>query len=102
MYACVCAQSRPALCNPKDCRLPGSSFHGFSLQEYWSGLPCPPPGDLPDSGVKLVSPKSPELQVDSLPQSHRGSASTDLKNKQNHIMYLEKANCKTMSKGTSK
>ena len=27
---------------------PGSSLHGFSRQEYWSGLPCPPPGDLPD------------------------------------------------------
>ena len=28
---------------------------GFSRQEYWSGLPCPPPGDLPDPGIKLVS-----------------------------------------------
>ena len=28
---------------------------GFSRQEYWSGLPCPPPGDLPDPGIK---PKS--------------------------------------------
>ena len=28
---------------------------GFSRQEYWSGLPCPPPDDLPDSGVELVS-----------------------------------------------
>ena len=28
----------------------------FSRQEYWSGLPCPPPGDLPDPGIKLVSP----------------------------------------------
>jgi len=27
----------------------------FSRQEYWSGLPCPPPGDLPDLRVKLVS-----------------------------------------------
>ena len=29
---------------------------GFSRQEYWSGLPCPPPGDLPDPGIDLVSP----------------------------------------------
>ena len=43
---------------------PGSSVHGFSRQEYWSGLPCPPPGDLPDPGIK---PRSPALQVDSLP-----------------------------------
>ena len=28
---------------------------GFSRQEYWSGLPCPPPGDLPDAGIKSVS-----------------------------------------------
>ena len=29
---------------------------GFSKQEYWSGLPCPPPGDLPDPGIKPWSP----------------------------------------------
>ena len=31
---------------------------GFSRQEYWSGLSCPPPGDLPDPGIELVSLKS--------------------------------------------
>ena len=35
----------------------------FSRQEYWSGSPCPPPGDLPNPGNK---PRSPTLQVDSL------------------------------------
>ena len=46
------------LCNPMDCRLPGSSVHGFSKQEYWSGLPFPSPGekDLPDPGIKPASP----------------------------------------------
>ena len=34
---------------------------GFSRQEYWSGLPCPPPGDLPDPGVISVSLPSPAL-----------------------------------------
>ena len=34
---------------------------GFSRQEYWSGLPCPPPGDLPDPGIKPTSLKSPSL-----------------------------------------
>ena len=29
---------------------------GFSRQEYWSGLPCPPPGDFPDPGVEPTSP----------------------------------------------
>ena len=34
---------------------------GFFRQEYWSGLPCPPPGDLPDPGIKPVSLMSPAL-----------------------------------------
>ena len=34
---------------------------GFSRQEYWSGLSCPPPGDLSDPGIKLTSLKSPAL-----------------------------------------
>ena len=34
---------------------------GFSRQEYWSGLPCPPQGDLPDSGIGPESLKSPAL-----------------------------------------
>jgi len=34
---------------------------GFSRQEYWSGLPCPPPGDLPDPGIEPVSLPSPAL-----------------------------------------
>ena len=37
---------------------------GFTSQEYWSGLPCPPPGDCPNPGIE---PGSPALQVDSLP-----------------------------------
>ena len=35
----------------------------FSRQEYWNGLPCPPPGDLPNPGIKLESPVFPALQV---------------------------------------
>ena len=37
---------------------------GFSRKEYWSGLPCPPPGDLPNQEIE---PGSPALQADSLP-----------------------------------
>ena len=33
---------------------------GFPRQEYWNGLPCPPPGDLPDLAIE---PRAPELQV---------------------------------------
>ena len=43
---------------------------GFSRQEYWDGLPCPPPGDLPNPGIEPISPA---LQVDSLPLSHQES-----------------------------
>ena len=39
-------------------------FMGFSRQEYWSGLACPSPGDLPHPGIK---PRSPALQADSSP-----------------------------------
>ena len=42
---------------------------GFSRQEYQSGLPFPSPGDLPNPGIK---PRSPELQVDSLPSEPAG------------------------------
>ena len=31
-------------------------FMGFSRQEYWSGLPCPPPGDLSDPGIEITVP----------------------------------------------
>ena len=37
---------------------------GVSRQEYWSGLPCPPPGDLPNLGIEA---ESPTLQADALP-----------------------------------
>ena len=43
------------------CQAPPSM--GFSRQEYWSGLPFPSPGDLPDSGIK---PRSPKLPTDTL------------------------------------
>ena len=46
---------------------------GFSRQEYWSGLPFLSPGDLPDPGIKPVSPA---LQADSWPLSHLGSIPT--------------------------
>ena len=46
---------------------------GFSRQEYWSGLPCPPPGDLTDPGIEPASPVAPALWATSLPLSHWGS-----------------------------
>ena len=44
----------------------------FPRQEYWSGLPCPPPWDLPNPRIELVSLAPPLLQVDSLLLSHWG------------------------------
>ena len=48
-------QSCLTLCNSMDCGLPGSQSMGFYRQEYWSGLPFPSPGDLPDLGIKSGS-----------------------------------------------
>ena len=45
---------------------------GFFGQEYWSGLPFPPPGDLPNSGIEPESPMSPALQAYSLPPELSG------------------------------
>ena len=55
-------QSCLTLCEPMDCvacQAPLSM--GFSRQKYWSGLPCPLPGDLPNPGIKPTSPASPAL-----------------------------------------
>ena len=52
------------LCNPWTVAHQAPLSTEFSRQEYWSGLPFPSPGDLPDPGIK---PGSPALQADSLP-----------------------------------
>ena len=73
IHMCVDAkllQACPSLCDPMDCSPPGHQAPlsmGFSRQEYWSGLPCPPPGNLPHPGTEPTSPVSSALQVDSLP-----------------------------------
>ena len=50
--ACTCALLCAALWTSA-CQAPLS--RGFSRQEYWSGLPCPPPGNLPNPGIESVS-----------------------------------------------
>ena len=62
-------QSCLTLCDPVDCSPPGPLSMEFSRQEYWSELPCPPPGELPDPGIE---PRSPALQADSLPSETPG------------------------------
>ena len=72
---------------------PGTVAHqaplsmGFSWQEYWSGLPCPSLGDLPDPGIEPTSPASPELQVDSLLLSYQGSLCTYVKHTNNIVQW---------------
>ena len=61
-YACSVLQSCLTLCDPMDCSRPGSPSMGFSRQEYWSGLPFPPLGDLPSPGIEPTSPVSPALR----------------------------------------
>ena len=62
---CVCvrtrarAQSCPILCDPMDCNPSGPLSMEFPRQEYWSGLPFPPPGDLPNPEVSTLSPVFP-------------------------------------------
>ena len=67
--ACLVAQSCPTLCNPMDCSPPGSPVHGILPARILEGLPCSPPGDLPDP---CIEPTSPTLQVDSLPSETPG------------------------------
>ena len=74
IYACVlsyfsCGQLFPTLWAVA---LQAPLSMGFSRQEYWSGLPCPLLGILPDPRIKPVSPAAPALQAASLPLSHQG------------------------------
>ena len=65
MIMCVCMCSVTKSCSTLwtpwtvACQAPLSM--GFSRQEYWSGLPFPSPGDLPNPGIKFTSPESPAL-----------------------------------------
>ena len=58
---------------------------GFSRQQYWSGLPFPFSEDLPDPEIK---PRSPALQVDSLPFELQGSPIIMTLNKQDYLRVI--------------
>ena len=57
----LCAQSCSNLCNPCTLACQALLSMEFSRQEYWNGLPCPTPGDLPDPGVEPLSLAFPAL-----------------------------------------
>ena len=90
IYMHAVSQLRPTLCDPTDCSTPGCSVHVTFQARHWSGLPFPPPGDLPNPGIKAVSPA---LQVDSLLLSHQGSIKmcifpkVDLQNQCNPLKF---------------
>ena len=75
-YCCFYAAAAQSLSRVRLCVTPWTAARqaplsmGFSRQEYWSGLPCRPPGDLPNPGTK---PRSRALQADSLLLNHQGS-----------------------------
>ena len=60
---CSVAQVCPTLCDPWTAALQAPLSIGFSRREHWSGLPCPPPGGLPNPGIKA---RAPALREDSL------------------------------------
>ena len=65
------AKSCPTLATPWTVACQASLSMGFSRQEYWSGLPFPSPGALPDPGIES---RSPALQTDSLPTELQGKS----------------------------
>ena len=91
----VTMKSCPTLCNPMD-----SSLHqappsmGFSRQEYWSGLPFPSPGNLPNPGIK---PRSLTLQTDALPSEPPGKSNND-KRKPNSVKTVAEVQSKCLGK----
>ena len=61
-------------------------FLGFSSQEYWSGLPFPSPGDLPNPGIE---PRSPELQADALLPKPPGKPGDELYSKDSEAKRMK-------------
>ena len=71
MFECVAKsiESCPTLCNPMDYSPQAPLSMDFSRQEYWSGLPCLPPGDLPHPGAEPASVTSVSLAGSALYQA---------------------------------
>ena len=71
VHVYLVAQLYPAVCSPLVVAHQAPLSMGFSRQEYWSGLPCLPPGDLPGPGIEPASPFIGRRILSLL--SHRGS-----------------------------
>ena len=112
-YMCVCVcvcvyawfsvkslQSCLTLCNHMDYRACQAPLPmGFSRQDYWSGLPCPPPGDFSDPGIKHVSLCLLHWQADSLPLAPPGKPIYIYIYK--HVFFSPKNKLKTLKTSVS-
>ena len=61
---------------------------GFSRQEYWTGLPFPNPGDLPDSGIKPKCLESPELVGGLFTTERPGNLMTSIEHPNNQVTMM--------------
>ena len=102
MFECILVKvncSVMSLFNSLDCRHQALLSIGFTRQEYWSGLPFPLPGNLPNPGLKPGSPVSPALQ-DFLPTEPGGSPifwlKLHIKNKKKDICINQRNLTKTI------
>ena len=95
-YYVLGTQSCPALCDPMDCSCQAPLSMGFSSQEYYSGLPCPSPGDLLTQGLNPGLLHCGQILYH---LSHQGSHSwwkllLNLNEKLQRSIYYSKALCK--------
>ena len=72
MRACLVTSVMSNSGDPMECGPPGSSVHGILQARMLEWVACPPPGDLPDSGIQPLSLASPALQAGSLPTEPPG------------------------------
>ena len=77
VHVCACMLSHfshaDSLHDPMDCSLPASSVYGILQARILEWVTMPSSRDLPNPGIKPMSPAAPALQMDSLPLSHQGS-----------------------------
>ena len=118
--ACSCGLS--SFCHVRFCATPWTVARqaplsmGFSRQEYWSGLPCPPPGDLPNPGINpcllrllhwqagslpLVSPGKPHLNTDNISFSPVGGIGGIRKVESSEFLYIGVSDCNSSARYVS-
>ena len=86
--ACMLSYSVMASsCNPMHCSPLCSSCMEFFRQEYWSGLPFPPPGDLPKPGIESTSPVFPYISLQFYIYIYSGGRQKIHKEKYDHLGY---------------